>query len=119
MRHDAGALDELPPGTKQSIVLGRLNVVVCRSEDGAVYALNDRCPHQGAPLSDGTLEGTTLPSEPGEYVYGRKREILRCPWHAYEFDVKTGCSLFGERSMQVRTYPVIVEEGRIFVDDGR
>ena len=119
MRHDAGSLEELPPGSKRRVVAGPLTVVVCRAEDGSVYALHDRCPHQGAPLSDGTLEGTTLPSEPGSYVYGRRREILRCPWHAYEFDVKTGCALFEDRRMRVRTYPVVVEDGRVLVDDSR
>jgi nitrite reductase/ring-hydroxylating ferredoxin subunit len=44
------------------------------SVGGNIYALDDRCPHEAAPLSDGQIEG-------GEIV---------CPWHSSRFDVKTG-----------------------------
>jgi 3-phenylpropionate/trans-cinnamate dioxygenase ferredoxin subunit len=46
---------------------------------------------------------------PGEYTYTRRGEILRCPWHGWEFDVKTGQSWFDPVQTRVRAYPVTVE----------
>ena len=51
----------------------------------------------------------TLPSKPGEYIWAREGEILRCPWHGWEFDITTGRSIFNPHRMRVRTYEVTVE----------
>jgi 3-phenylpropionate/trans-cinnamate dioxygenase ferredoxin subunit len=48
-------------------------------------------------------------SEPGEYEYDRDGELLRCPWHGWEFDVRTGQSWFDPRRVRVRSYDVAVE----------
>ena len=96
---------------------------------GQFYALKNTCPHQAGPLCLGSLKGTTLPSQPGEYLWGREGEILRCPWHGWEFDVTTGQSIWNphrcrtksyevtvepdEEDPSVETYPVTVESGRI------
>ena len=69
-------------------------------------------------------------SHPDEYLYGREGEILRCPWHGWEFDITNGKSIFNphkyrvktyevtveqEEDPRVETYPVTVESGRIIV----
>jgi 3-phenylpropionate/trans-cinnamate dioxygenase ferredoxin subunit len=51
----------------------------------------------------------TLPSRPGEYVWARDGEILRCPWHGWEFDITTGRSIFNPHKTRVRAYEVTVE----------
>lgn len=76
------------------------------------YALHNRCPHEGAPLCKGPVCGTTLPSRVHEYVYGREGEIVRCPWHGWEFEIETGRALV-DGKIRVRTYPVEVKDGRI------
>ncbi|KKO54397.1 Rieske (2Fe-2S) protein [Paenibacillus sp. DMB20] len=86
--------------------------------NGEYYALNNYCPHQGAPMCAGYVSGTNLPSEVYEYEYARKGEIIRCPWHGWEFDIKTGKSLFSDR-VRVKTYEVRIEDGRIGVVFGR
>jgi nitrite reductase/ring-hydroxylating ferredoxin subunit len=101
------------------VALGRRPVLLCRVSENEFRAIANTCPHEGALLSDGRLTGTTLPSEVGEYKYGRVGEIVRCPWHAYEFDTKSGEALFGERKMRVKTYPVRISDGRVHIDDGR
>lgn len=93
----------------------RRTVVVCRSQSGQYYALGSLCPHQGASLCDGELTGTTISSEPGSYEYGRTGEILRCPWHGFEFDVVTGLSLHGEPKLRVRSYQIEIRDGSVFV----
>lgn len=83
--------------------------------DGRPYALRNACPHQGGPLCAGTVGGTMLPSDPHRYVYGRHDQVIRCPWHGWEFDIETGVSLF-DPGRRVRSYPVTVEEGVLSVD---
>lgn len=76
---------------------------------GEFFALRSRCPHQGGPLCEGRLSGFLRSPRPGEYEYSRKGEILRCPWHGWEFDVRTGQSWFDPQLTGVRRYEVTVE----------
>ncbi len=91
-------------------VAGRLGVVH-RSEEGpagplAVYHLGnrlfacaDRCPHAGATLSEGELEGP----------------VVTCPRHGSQFDVRTGERLRGPADVGLRTYPVLEDGGQVYV----
>ncbi len=76
---------------------------------GEFFALINRCPHQAGPLCKGRLSGFLRAAEPGEYVYSRAGEILRCPWHGWEFDVRTCESWFDPDQVRVRRYEVAVE----------
>ena len=58
-----------------------------------------------------------LPSRPGEYAYNEAKDILRCPWHGWEFDIKTGQSVFNPHRMRVKSYDVKVEFGHEIEDD--
>jgi len=60
---------------------------------GQYYACRNGCPRIGAPICNGPVSGTKVHSKVYEYKYGRDREILRCPWHGWEFDLTTGASL--------------------------
>jgi nitrite reductase (NADH) small subunit len=75
------------------------------------YALYNRCPHEGAPLCKGPITGTNLPSKVYEYEYSQG-EIVRCPWHGWEFDIKTGKSLFNDK-VRTRSYRIEINEGRV------
>jgi 3-phenylpropionate/trans-cinnamate dioxygenase ferredoxin subunit len=80
--------------------------------DGANRAVRNRCPHHGAPLCRGqVLE--RIGGAPGRYALSG-REVLRCPWHGWEFDLETGRSL-DEPSMRVAVYPARVADGRVLV----
>jgi nitrite reductase/ring-hydroxylating ferredoxin subunit len=57
-----------------------------------------------------------LPSSPQEYVYGMEGRIVRCPWHKFEFDLETGCSLHDPDRMRIATYCVRTEAGIVVVD---
>ena len=58
---------------------------------GEFFGLFNRCPHQGGPMCEGILTGLIESDEPDRY--SRKGEIIRCPWHGWEFDVRTGQSV--------------------------
>jgi nitrite reductase/ring-hydroxylating ferredoxin subunit len=104
--------DELPPGSRRIITVGRRSIGVLNVE-GRLYAIRNVCPHQGAPLCEGTIGGTMLPSAPHEYVYGKEGTIIRCPWHKFEFDLETGFSLHDPERVRAKVYLVTVEEGRV------
>jgi 3-phenylpropionate/trans-cinnamate dioxygenase ferredoxin subunit len=63
-------------------------------------------------MCEGILTGLIEADEPGHYKYSRKGEIIRCPWHGWEFDVRTGQSYCEPERIQVRSYPVEVAEGQ-------
>ena len=57
---------------------------------GELRAYRNACPHAGAPVCVGRIARTLLPSRVYEYLYGKEGFILRCPWHGWEFDLRTG-----------------------------
>ena len=101
-------VQEIPVGERLIVMLEGRSIGIFNI-NGTFYALRNLCPHQQAPLCEGRILGTTLPSSPGQYVLGREGEILRCPWHGWEFDITTGRAIFDPKKCRVRTYPVIVE----------
>jgi len=107
-RHIVCPLSELPPGSRRILVADGRSIGVF-NVDGRLYALRNACPHQGAPLCLGKLTGTMVASSPGVYDWRRDGEILRCPWHGWEFDIATGESVFNPHRVRVRPYDVTVE----------
>ncbi|HET7559317.1 MAG TPA: Rieske (2Fe-2S) protein [Limnochordia bacterium] len=107
-RHVVCRQDELPPGKRRIVEAGGRSIGVFNVH-GRYYALKNVCPHQQAPLCLGRVAGTTLPGAVGEYRYGREGEIIRCPWHGWEFDLTTGRSIFNPHRVRVKTYEVAVE----------
>src|SRR5690606_38390105 len=92
-RHVVARASEIPPGERLIVDVAGRSIGVFNVR-GSFYALRNRCPHQAAPLCRGAVKGTALPGKPGEYHWGREGEILRCPWHGWEFDILTGQSVF-------------------------
>ncbi|HET7269673.1 MAG TPA: Rieske (2Fe-2S) protein [Rubrobacter sp.] len=86
-RWSAGKRNSLPGRCGRS---GTAPVVVVCSAVGEYHAIRGICPHQGALLGRGHLWSLTVSEEPGVYGLAEKAEILRCPWHSFDYDVKTG-----------------------------
>jgi 3-phenylpropionate/trans-cinnamate dioxygenase ferredoxin subunit len=100
---------EFPVGSRAIVKVGGREIGVFHTAAG-LFALRNSCPHQAAPLCLGTVTGTTLPSKPGEYVWGMEGRVLRCPWHGWEFDLETGVGLYDPyRHERVATYQVAIE----------
>ncbi len=109
-RHVVARAADFPPGARKTLAVNGRPIVVL-NVGGAFYGLLDRCPHQGAALSAGVLGGIALGEEPGRVTYTRDGEFLRCPWHGWEFDVRTGQSWCDPARVRTRTYPVAVAPG--------
>jgi nitrite reductase (NADH) small subunit len=107
-KHVIGRASEILPGERRIVDVEGRSIGVFNVK-GTYYALRNGCPHQMAPLCRGTVTGTTLPSKPGEYIWAREGEILRCPWHGWEFDITSGRSVFNPHRLRVKTYKVTVE----------
>jgi nitrite reductase (NADH) small subunit len=107
--------DELPPGSRRIVTIDGRSIGVFNVE-GELYAIRNSCPHRGAPLCEGTLGGTMLPSDPHTYVYGLENRLLRCPWHGWEIDIATGRPKWNNAPGRARTYRARVDQGRVVVE---
>jgi len=107
--------EDLPAGASLIVEVGGRSIGIFNSA-GDLYAVRNACPHQGAELCLGAVSGTMLPSTPQVFLYGDDGLILRCPWHGWEFDLRSGRSLFDPERWYVRTYPVSRREGWIMLD---
>jgi nitrite reductase/ring-hydroxylating ferredoxin subunit len=110
-----------PVGKASDIACGEVTLVEVKNRSIGVFNVNgtfvaalNMCPHELAPVCRGKVRGTTLPSPPGEYRWGREGEILACPWHGWEYDLLTGKMLADER-IRLRTYPVEVRDGIVYI----
>jgi toluene monooxygenase system ferredoxin subunit len=92
------SLDDLWAGEMRGIVVGRTRLLLVHLDEG-VFAYEDRCAHQGVPLSGGKLDGATL----------------TCPAHEWQYDVRTGRGV-NPKSACMRRFPLEIRDGRVFVD---
>lgn len=95
---DAGPLESLSPGSAKVVSHGRQRIAVFHLEDGRLFAIDDRCPHEGFPLSKGFVNAS----------------VVTCRWHAFRFDLKSGRCVLGDehaRSFPVRVLDDVVQVG--------
>jgi nitrite reductase/ring-hydroxylating ferredoxin subunit len=85
-------LEDIPPGSRKMVIADD-QLIALFNVDGTIYAVDDLCPHQGAPLSEGLFIGC----------------VAVCPWHGAEFDVTNGKLLSGPGVRDVRAYPVSIK----------
>jgi NAD(P)H-dependent nitrite reductase small subunit len=97
-RHLVGPLAELVENEGRRVEIEGRAVAVYRRGD-RVYAVDDSCPHMGASLSDGFVNGKTVV----------------CPWHGWTFDLETGASPL-DAEERVEKFPVVVEDGQIYIE---
>jgi nitrite reductase/ring-hydroxylating ferredoxin subunit len=119
-RVEVGSIDELPPGSRRIVVpfRGRAGIGVF-NVNGTYHALRNLCPHKSGPLCTGRISGRVVSDAPptvenANLTIERDGEIIRCPWHLWEFEIATGRCLVDAKA-RVKTYPVVVEDGRVVV----
>ena len=103
--------EEIPPGQTKFVCVGEAPVILANWA-GRIYALYGLCPHRANPL-----EGATMWDH-----------LLDCPWHHFQYDVTTGENYFPknvypldyprlqEQLRPLKTYPVRIEGGEVWVD---
>ena len=94
---DIAALDDIPRQGARVVKTQGGCIAVFRTADDHVFAIDDRCPHKGGPLSEGIVHGPAV----------------TCPLHAAVFDLTSGQ---GTDDWQVKTHAVRVEAGRVMLD---
>jgi len=104
------AAAELPAGERRIVKDPETGVEVgVFNINGEYFALKNVCPHQGAPLCQGTVHATHRPGALFEFRPDLAGRVLRCPWHGWEFDIVTGKALYDANS-RVAAYPCAVDE---------
>lgn len=96
---DIGHIDDIPLRGARMVRTPLGCIAVFRTGPAEVFAVSDRCPHRGGPLSEGI-------------VHDRK---VTCPLHGMVFSLETGAAL-GADTGQIATYPVRVDRGRLLLD---
>lgn len=110
--------EEIPADGRKVVAVGELEIGIFRV-DGKICAWRNDCPHQGGPVCQGKLMKAVE-----ERLDKNRRSLgihyidgslnLVCPWHGYEFNVRTG-RYAGGSSLRLKRYPVTVREGGIYV----
>ncbi|WP_134703191.1 Rieske (2Fe-2S) protein [Ammoniphilus sp. YIM 78166] len=106
-------VEEIPTGEKKHVKIEGRSICIF-NVNGDYFALRNSCPHQGAPLCEGSVGGMTVCESTSQgsldqLVFIKEGEILRCPWHGWEFDIKTGKSINDPQRCLVKTYDVKVQ----------
>ncbi len=96
---EIGSLGDIPRQGARVLKTRIGCVAVFRTAENEVFALDDKCPHKGGPLSQGIVHGTSV----------------TCPLHNWVINLETGAAT-GADSGQVKTHRIRVEKGRIFID---
>ena len=97
-RHRVASVEYLPQNGGIAVDVGEKRIALFRYQ-GEVFALDETCPHRGGPLHEGSLD----------------RGVVLCPWHQWQFDLKTGCSPVNPLS-RVRIYAVRVEGSDVILE---
>jgi nitrite reductase (NADH) small subunit len=95
---DVGALEDVPPLGSRVVRTARGDVAVFRTADDEIFALDDRCPHKGGPLSQGIVHGRSV----------------ACPLHNWVIELDSGEAAAPDRGC-TRTRPLRVDGGRILL----
>jgi NAD(P)H-dependent nitrite reductase small subunit len=90
--------ENIPPREGRPIRAGGMEIAIFNL-NGRFLAIENKCPHQGGPLCDGIVSGTTVV----------------CPLHGRRFDLETGLAVRASLPACVTTYPTRVEDGIILV----
>ena len=101
--HRVADVDELPAGRAKTVTAGSHSMALTNI-DGVFTAMDNRCPHQGGPLGEGSVE-----------IGADGQCWLRCPWHGWDFDPKTGLPPGGHEDAGQRLFPVEMREDGIYV----
>lgn len=96
---DAGSINEIPLGKTKRVELGQGQRVLICNVEGEFFAVDDRCTHEDSSLYLGCLKG----------------EIIHCSLHGGQFNVKTGTAVAEPAEGKLKTYALLINDGRIYL----
>jgi nitrite reductase (NADH) small subunit len=96
--HPIGDISDIPLRGSRCVKTPQMNIAVFRTSEHEVYAIENRCPHKGGPLSEGIVHGNAV----------------TCPLHNWVISLETGKAL-GADNGTVRTIPLKNEGGRLYI----
>lgn len=108
-RHVVARTSEIAPGQCKIVKADGREIGVFNISN-AFYALINRCPHEQAALCRGNIVSRPESDMPGEYRLEGRGEMLRCPWHGWLFEIKTGQS-WCDPQTRARSIPASVQTG--------
>ena len=109
-RHVVATVDQIPPGERMLVTVNGREIGIY-NVGGEYFGIGNRCPHNGGSLCKGRVVGLVEASVPGSYQFSRRGELVRCPWHGWEFDIRTGQSYCDPKRFRAKAYPVNIESG--------
>ncbi len=93
---EIGHMDDIPPAGARVVRTPQGDIAVFRNADDEIFAIEDRCPHRGGPLSQGIVHG----------------QRVTCPLHNWAIELGSGSAVAPDEGC-ARTYPVTVKDGVI------
>ena len=93
------SVDEVAVGTALKVETGDLVLAVFNVE-GQFYVTDDNCTHGPGSLSEGFIEG----------------DVVECNFHGGQFNIKTGAVVGPPCMVPIKTYPTVVEDGKVFIE---
>jgi 3-phenylpropionate/trans-cinnamate dioxygenase ferredoxin subunit len=103
--------EDIPPGSRLIVDVGGREVGIFNIK-GSYYGMLNRCPHVGGPLCQGQLVNSVTSTGPGQITLDESQDLLTCPWHNWEFDIRTGQSYWDPKNMRARPFAVNVAGGQ-------
>jgi nitrite reductase (NADH) small subunit len=114
---DIGSVTDFQPNSVALVNVGKLELGIVRWGEDEFFAVHNRCPHMAGPLCVGAV-GPRLScptGDPERLEIDHENPVLACPWHRWEFDVRTGRALW-DPGYRMKTYETRVADGRVLVE---
>lgn len=93
-------VSDIPEGSSIAVMTPNDQEIALFNINGKIYAIDNECPHAGGPLAEGDINDT----------------VVKCPWHGWEFDLKTGACI-NSKIHCVAIIPIEIKDGLIFLKD--
>lgn len=97
--HRVGTIDDIPKQGARCVRHGETTIALFRTADDRIFALEDRCPHRGGPLSEGIVHDG----------------CVTCPLHSWVISLETGAAQGADEGSAAR-YPVRLDGREILLD---
>ena len=117
-RHVVAKYSDIADGRPVIADIGGRSIGVVAA-NGEMFALRNVCPHQQGPLCEGTIfpahKASVAPNGDVIEYLDHEQLVICCPWHGWEFDIRTGTCL-ADPGRRIATYPVSIEGDDVVVE---